>query len=257
MSGAPTPQWLIERLHAGDLAPEQAAQVRARLEAEGGLARLDALRRDDGAFLEAHPPGPALAEIRRRAAPRAPRRPLLAVFIPLAAAGVAVAAVLVLRPSAGRSPTGDLAEEARTKGLSPFLQVHRQRAGLAPEPLADGATARADDVVQLSYVSAGARYGVMVSVDGRGSVTLHWPERPGPAAKLAASHAVPLAHAYQLDDAPSFERFFLVTSSAPFDSGVVMQAARQLVASGRPDRDLLPLPPALEQHALLLVKAAP
>jgi hypothetical protein len=257
VSAAPTPQWLVERLHAGDLAPEQAAQVRARLEAEGGLARLDALRSDDGAFLEAHPPGPALAEIRRRAAPRRARRPLLAFFIPLTAAGVAVAAVLVLRQPAGRSPTGDLGEEEHTKGLSARLQVHRQRPGLAPEPLVDGAPARAGDVVQLSYVSAGAGYGVVVSVDGRGSVTLHWPERPGPAAKLAARHAVPLAHAYQLDDAPAFERFFLVTSSAPFDSGVVAEAARRLVGSGRPDRDLLPLPAALEQHALLLVKVAP
>jgi hypothetical protein len=65
---------------------------------------------------------------------------------------------------------------------------------------------------------------------------------------------VPLPHAYRLDDAPAFERFFLVTSAAPFDAAQAVEAARRLARAPRPERDPLPLPAGLEARALLLVK---
>lgn len=254
MSARQLPEWMVERLRAGDLDPARAAELRARLEAEGGRERLEALERDGREFLEAHPPGPALAEIRRRAAggdprPRPARRTLWA---PLATAAVAAAAVLMVAPRLGSGPEP---EEGRMKGLSARLEVHRQRPGMPPELLADGAVARAGDLVQLSYVSADAPFGAVVSVDGRGAVTLHWPEGGGSAAELEGGHSVPLPHAYRLDDAPTFERFFLVTASAPFDSGVVVEAVRRLFAAGRAADDRLSLPAGLEQRALTLRKA--
>ncbi|WP_242346037.1 hypothetical protein [Anaeromyxobacter terrae] len=253
MSPDRTPEYLVERLHAGDLPPDEAERVRRRLAAEGGERRLHALAREDAAFRDAHPPGPALAEIRRRAAlgapaPRRARRPLL--LVPVAAA-VAVASVVVLRAVSG--PVAPV-EDTRLKGLSARLEVHRSRGGDGAEELRDGAVAREGDLLQLSYVAAGRRFGAVVSVDGRGIVTLHWPEDGGPAAALAQSGAVPLPHAYLLDDAPAFERFFLVTADAPFDTATVVEAARRLAAAGRARQDPLPLPAGLNQHALLLRK---
>lgn len=258
MSPDRVPDYLVERLHAGDLPPDEAARVRGRLEAEKGVRRLEALARDDAAFREAHPPGPALGEIRRRAAlaasaPRpSRRRPLL--LVPIAAA-VAVASALVLHviPSGLLTPRSAI-EDTRLKGLAPRLEVHRSRPDAGPEELRDGAAARAGDLLQLSYVAAGRPFGAVVSVDGRGIVTLHWPEEGGPAAPLAGTGAVPLPHAYLLDDAPGFERFFLVTGAAAFDSATAVEAARRLAASGRAREDPLVLPAGLEQHALLLVK---
>ena len=43
------------------------------------------------------------------------------------------------------------------------------------EELAAGQAARQKDVLQLSYIAADARYGVIFSVDGRGTLTLHLP----------------------------------------------------------------------------------
>jgi hypothetical protein len=254
MSRRRLPDWMVERLRAGDLDPARAAETRARLEAEGGLDRLEALRQDDREFLEARPPGPALAAIRRSAEGREPRphRPRPALWLPIATAAVAGMALLVVRPLTGSGPQ---IEDARLKGLAAHLEIHRQRPGMQPELLADGAIARVGDLVQLSYVSADAPYGAVVSVDGRGSLTLHWPEGGGPAAPLVGGHSVPLPHAYRLDDAPAFERFFLVTASAPFDSGVVVEAARRLAASDRAASDPLFLPAGLEQRALTLRKA--
>ncbi len=257
MSADRMPDYLVERLHAGDLPPDEAARVRRRLEAEGGERRLEELARDDAACREALPPGPALGEIRRRAAlvaaaPRPTRRrPML--LVPVAAA-IAVAGVLVLRVPSGPLAPRSATEDSRLKGLAPRLEVHRSHAGAGPEELRDGAVAREGDLLQLSYVAAGRPFGAVVSVDGRGTVTLHWPEEGGPAARLAQPGAVPLPHAYLLDDAPAFERFFLVTGDAVFDSATVVEAARRLAASGRARDHALALPAGLDQHALLLVK---
>ncbi len=244
-----TPDWLVERLRAGDLPPGEAERVRARLEAEGGLGRLEALRAEDAAFAAAHPPGPALGEIRRRAGLLAPQRPSARrrVILPALAAAAAAAVAVVLLP---RQPGLD----ARLKGMAPHLEVHRQRPGGEPEALPAGAPVRAGDLLQLSYVAAGASYGVVVSVDGRGAVTLHLPEGGGRAAELRRGGAVALAHAYQLDDAPGFERFFLVTGRAPFDASTVVRAARRIAALGAAETAPLDLPPGLAQQAVLLRK---
>jgi hypothetical protein len=244
-----TPEWLVERLHQGDLPPDQASAVQARLADEGGLDRLEALAGDDARFAEAHPPGPAVGEIRRRAAARAGTRPrprrLFLVAVPLAAAA---AAVLALRLPGG----GD--DDFRLKGSAPRLAIHRQAAGADPEALARGAHVRAGDVLQLSVVSAGRPYGVVVSVDGRGVVTRHGPGEGPFAATLPPQGAVPLDHSYRLDDAPAFERFFLVTGSAPFPTEPVLDAVRRLAAEGRARSGAPALPPGLAWSDFVLEK---
>jgi hypothetical protein len=281
VSGTRTPDWILERLHAGDLPPEEAARVRARLAAEErGLARLEALDRDDAAARAAHPPGPALAEIRRRAdlgrprslaralhelralgsrKPGGPRAPSPRWLVPaLAGAAAMVVAVAVLRvPEAAHVSTGVPGETERLKGAGPRLIAHRERPAGKPEELASGARTRAGDVLQLSYVSAGAPYGAILSIDGRGNVTRHWPKAGDAAAPLAAGGAVPLDHAYVLDSAPSFERFFLVTAPAPFPVGAAVSAARRLAAAGAdPARaGPLELPAGLAQTSQLVEKS--
>jgi hypothetical protein len=145
-------------------------------------------------------------------------------------------------------------ETERVKGNGPRLAVARERPGLDAEPLGPGARARAGDVLQLSYLSAGRPYGVVLSIDGRGTVTRHWPESGDGAAPLEARGAVPLAHAYILDDAPGFERFFLVTGNTVFAVQVPLEAARRITSSGAARTAPLGLPAGFEQATLLLEK---
>jgi hypothetical protein len=181
-----TPDWLLERIALGELPPEELAAARARLAEEpGGLERLAKLEADDGATLAKLPPAQVAAEVARRRrvleasrpAPT-PRRwlPALALGVPVAA-GLAALMLFSQRelPQEPRQPQAVLLDTTRTKGLEPKLLLHRQTQG-APEPLADESQARRGDVLQLSYVSAGKRYGAVLSIDGRGSVTLHYPE---------------------------------------------------------------------------------
>ena len=107
----------------------------------------------------------------------------------------------------------------------------------------------------MSNRAAGSTWGLILSVDGRGTVTLHLPREGTRAARLSAESQVLLDLAYELDDAPRWERFYFVTGSAPFDTAPVVDAARRAAASG----DAGP-PPALAlslnvtQSSVLLIK---
>jgi hypothetical protein len=66
---------------------------------------------------------------------------------------------------------------------------------------------------------------------------------------------VRLPSAYELDDAPGFERFFLIASDRPFEVAPVLEAARALAAQPvAARRASLPLAPGLRQTSLALDK---
>jgi hypothetical protein len=107
----------------------------------------------------------------------------------------------------------------------------------------------------MAYFSREPGYGVILSVDGRGRVTLHLPdEHSAGAAPLKGSRLVDVPIGYELDDAPGFERFFLVTAPAPFSVASVMEAAHTLAASVRAPSAPLPLPLTFTQTSLRLDK---
>ena len=249
-----TPQYLVELAAAGELPAAERAAVLARLaREEGGQERLDALPRDDAATLARLPSAAVAAEVERRAGARprpGPGRPRRAWLLVPVLAGLGAASVAVL-PALRSAP--EQADGTRLKGSAPHLVVHRQTAA-GEERLAPGAAARAGDLLQLGYVSAGEAYGVVVSIDGRGEITRHLPADGAGAAPLTAGREVLLPESYRLDDAPAFERFVLVTSPRAFAVSAVLDAARA-VAARRDARDApLPLPPGLAEASLLVVK---
>lgn len=258
-----TPDWLLERIALGELPPEELAAARARLAEEpDGLTRLAALEADTRATLERLPPARVVREVAARAsrkeAPSPSRRlaPAWGLLVP-ALATVALF-VLVLPDTSGDTgpgltASGGTAETTRIKGLAPQLAVHRQAAA-GPERLTDGAPAAAGDVVQLAYVAAGRTHGVILSVDGRGSVTLHAPEGGPESAVLSPSGTHMLPRAYELDDAPEFERFFFVASDAPFALEPVLEAARTLAQGPDARTAPLSLPEGLTQVSFRLEK---
>jgi hypothetical protein len=238
-----TPEWLVERLALGELDAAAAADVRRRLAAEGRdvEVELSALAASTREILETHPPARLAAAVRARAAARAPRRWL--VVAPLALAGVA-ALVLVARP-APRSTNetregGETGlEDVRIKSAAE-VGVYRHRDG---------------DLLQLTYRAPTDAFGVLISIDGRGQVTVHWPEAAALAARLSAKGEVRLPSAYELDDAPAFERFFLVSADAPFPLAPVLDAARALATRPAAARAQgIALPRSLHQTSLTLTK---
>ncbi|SEU00788.1 ActD-like protein [Stigmatella erecta] len=262
-----TPDWLLERIALGELPPEELAAARARLAEEpDGAARLAALEEDTQRTLAQHPPGRVAREVEARAARASRPRPLpeqaprWRPWMPaLALVPVLAAVFLMVRPGPAQPVTGPgepLAEVTRVKGMKPQLGLHRLGAA-GPEPLAEGARAAARDVVQVSYVAAGHRFGAILSLDGRGAVTLHAPEHGLESVPLAPSGTHVLPHAYELDDAPAFERFLFVVSDSPFSLEGIAASARALAASEGARTAPLPLPVGFQQVSFLLKKSAP
>lgn len=277
-------QLQLERLALGELTPREETALRETMRALGldPDEQLAALHASNESILAAHSPQRATAVIERRLADaKAKRRSAWWMAAP-AVAATAVILLLIRGPGGPDDPTGEglptlsgltsgagtgeaedpTGDGIRLKGTESRLVLHRQieaNDGQA-ERLREGQTVSEGDVLQVSYIAAGASHGVIVSIDGRGVTTLHYPlpQDPPTSTRLEQGAAIPLSSAYELDDAPSFERFFFVTSegSAPLSAELVTRAAESLAASPTTARSApLALPPELSQRAFLLEKS--
>jgi hypothetical protein len=259
-SGPPrVPDLILERYRLGEMTPDETAAFERRLHGDAGLRqRLQALEASDEEIRRRYPPAALAADVRQRLEARAKDAPRMAGagFFGLRWRTVAVlAGVLVLFALAGPPLLGPGDESTdRIKGLEPTLLLFRKTPE-GSEPLRDGATARAGDLIRIGYRAAGQLWGVILSVDGRGVVTQHLPRDGAQAARLSAQSQVLLDFAYELDDAPRWERFYFVAGSAPFDATPVIEAARAVMASGAASPPpALPLRMNVKQSSVLLVK---
>ena len=144
-------------------------------------------------------------------------------FITYAAAAVLLAAIVIpaglknSKIAASNAPTerikGNAAAPAST---DPQIKLYRQK-GREIQALNDGDFARSGDVIQITYNAGSDEYGVIFSVDGNGNITRHFPENSWQAAHLEQrNEEIPLDFSYELDNAPDFECFIMVTSKKQF-----------------------------------------
>lgn len=267
------PALLVEQLALGELDEAEARRVREALGDDGdrALARIEASNRE---ILADYPPKKLAADIRRRlereqeAGGRSRRGWMPWVLAPTLVAAAAVAWVMVRTPEDTTLAVDDTHAElvddgqpelTRIKGaVDPHLVIDR-RTSAGHERLGAGEMVGEGDLLQLSYVPAGRREGVIVSIDGAGAVTLHHPAEPEGSPALDEGAEIPLGHSYELDDAPSFERFLFVTRDGqPPAVDEVLRAAEQLARDPKRAREgTLELPgEGWEQHALILNKAS-
>jgi hypothetical protein len=253
------PDLVLERYHLGEMPPDESAAFERRLHGDEELRRrLLILKASDEEIRRRYPADVMGAQVRRRleAGAKDVPRAAGAGFFGLrwrtvaVLAGVLVLVVLVGPPLLG--PGDDPGD--RVKGLDPTLLLFRKTPE-GSEPLKDGAAARAGDLIRIGYRAAGQRWGVIVSVDGRGVVTQHLPRDGAHAVRLSTESQALLDSAYELDDAPRWERFYFVAGSAPFDTAPVIEAVNGVAASGAAGPPpALPLRMAVKQSSVLLIK---
>lgn len=183
------------------------------------------IEKSNQAILEAYPPQFMAAKIRSAAEKKQTEAPhsgkgsagsavqkTLFRWAPLAAAA---ALLLFFVPwSQMQDLTGSGSSE-RLKGGEPRFSVYRQTND-QPELLTDQAVVRRGDRLQLSFTVFAPVQGALVSLDGRGMITVHHPTRGQKSEKLDTGEVF-LPYSYILDDAPDFEKFFFITSPRPFD----------------------------------------
>jgi hypothetical protein len=250
--GKPVSDWRLERLAQGELDEAGARDIEGKLGKEETAARLERLAASNQEILRRLPPEVIGSVVRRRLQERRPRRALwMMAVVPVAMA----AGVWAVSPRFATSPSDP--DDTRVKGDTRLLAYRAAAPGARPTKLGQAAKVRPHDVLQLAYTAGAARYGTVLSVDGRGVVTQHLPVNAASAAPLAAGGETSLPRSYELDDAPGFERFFFITAARPFSVPQVLDAARTLARDGDARRQALPLAPELSQQSLLLEKVQP
>ncbi len=220
-----------ERVALGEITPDE-------LTAEE-RERVDAIVASNAAILEHLPPAGVRREVERRrviANKKKKRWPI--VLVPAFAAAAALALVFV-----GEAPT------ERTKGDA-RLVVHEKTATGIVQVRAGDALQRGA-LLQVGYTPGGTGYGAVVSIDGRGVVTLHWPASPSAWSPTVEPEGGTLPSAYELDDAPRFERFFLVTCAERFLARDVVEAAESLED---PEQGTLAVKDGCRSHSLAFEK---
>jgi hypothetical protein len=240
------PDLVLERYRLNELPEASARAVEHMLAADPALrARLAALDVSD-------------ADIRARYSrliaihdKRAPSRRLILRLLAAATLAATGLLVFVALPHTTQNPD----DGNRIKGTAaarPALAIYR-RTSSGSERLEDGAVVRAGDLLRVGYTSAGRSYGVILSIDGRGAVTMHLPPDGNASVSLAQGAATTLLdRAYELDAAPKVERFYFITGARPFEVAPIVAAVR--AARGAPET--LSLPAGLEQATFAIQKEA-
>ena len=109
----------------------------------------------------------------------------------------------------------DVDNGTRIKGMTAGLEVWKKMGDSAVQMVNLG-EAREGDEIQLRYRVPQKCFGMLFSMDGNGTVTMHMGEG-NHAVELKPGKMTTLPFAYKLDNAPKFEKFFLLTSGEMFE----------------------------------------
>jgi hypothetical protein len=148
----------------------------------------------------------------------------------------------------------DTVDTTRIKGDERQLYIYRKK-HYSIELLKNGAKAYKNDLIQIAYRSVIDPFVVIFSIDGRGTVTFHYPKNETESAMIPGNKKVFLQNAYELDDSPKFERFFLITSKNKPDIDKILKSANDLARY--PERALknnLKLEDSMNQISITLEK---
>lgn len=241
-------QNMIEDCRAG--AEELFDRIPPRQFAEGLLERQKNEDKEDSR-LRIEPSSNRAARSRRRPGQIGGHWPVTRI-LPIAAAAVFAVLVGILATYPSLQPGSDAPVE-RIKGMEPALNIYRAE-GEQARLLEDRDRAREYDLLQLEYNAAGYPYGVIISIDGRGTVTLHYPTAATRPPELN-SGSVLLPYSYQLDDAPEFERFFFLVSQEEFSLQRVLESAEEMASGRNQGRyGTLELPAGIKQYSITILK---
>ena len=233
------PDWKLERYLTGDLPDSEMREIR-EMEATDEIfaGRVKMMREDNRAILKKMP----FERLSERLDAMPARRGAGAGFngagnivnfkvVKFATAAALVLAVVsvvlfsqreVVSPATdGGAQVMDVAMvdsqdegDTRIKGLDARIEVWKKTADSAVQ-MSNLDEAREGDEIQLRYSVPEKCFGMLLSMDGNGTVTMHMGEG-NKAIALEPGKMTTLPFAYKLDNAPKFEAFYLLTSRDTF-----------------------------------------
>jgi len=254
--------FLLERYHLGEVTPEEKLHVERTLGEPALAASLAELDRADREFFNKFPAvvPSAFGAWHQRGAGRSFSRRIPPLVWGLSAAALALLLPLFVFRSFIPATYDDRPKGTSGTNYSAELSVYLKGNSSGEEiKLPDQAGIQAGNTVQLAYQiqgdASGERYGVIFSIDGRSSVTLHYPYTAGQSTQLVSGKAVPLEEAYTLDDAPDYEIFFFVIGDKPLETQDILNKAKNLAGqiAGNPQRAQRQGSAAFKDHGLKII----
>lgn len=257
--------WELERYLLGELPSSRMKEIAKLIQEDHDLKKkISLLKKTNAEIIKQNPPETMLpgimqiyeknrqqSRIREKANPVSLKRLLYGT--PVLAAVLILVFVVYLRDGTAPVHNRIKGEESLDFSKTQIL-IYRENRGEV-ELLKSGDKTKAGDLIQLGYIPAGKIYGVIFSIDGNGVVTLHYPEKTDSSTLLNQEKKNLLTSAYELDNAPDFERFFFITAEEEIDVTKIIIQAEELAGSSQLSKTKdLDLPESYQQFSILLKK---
>lgn len=238
------PDILLERLSLGELDKKEEETIMKRLEEAGEMSRLEEIKLSSKEILRKYPSEKIVSNIKERYRVESIKEEidknkrkkmfLKQVFIIAPAITAALVAILILGPGIKvqvdngieNTDGGVIIDGNRVKD-GPKLFIFRKKT-TGEEKMRHNSIVSAGDTLQLAYASGEYKYGIIFSVDGSGYITLHYPYNKSNSLKLDSGEKTFLNDAWELDDAPDFERFFFIVSDGEMVTDNILKKASVL-----------------------------
>ena len=222
------PDWKLERYLTGDLPEGEMSEIRELEKTDEVFARRVKMLREDNAAILRKMPFERLAEKMdaRDCGAERKNNVIHFGFVKFAAAAALVLAVVSVALFSQREVVPDAGAQAmdvamaaqddgtRIKGMDARMEIWKKTGDSAVQML-NLDEAREGDEIQLRYSVPEKCFGLLFSMDGNGTVTMHMADG-SQAVALEPGKMTTLPFAYKLDNAPKFEKFFLLTSQKNF-----------------------------------------
>ena len=228
------PDWKLERYLTGDLPAAEMREIRELEKTDEIFANRVKLMREDNAAILRKMPFERLSEkldaMPGRSGSAGNTVRVNFKLVKFAAAAALVLAVVsvalfsqreVMAPATDGAQVMDVAmvdvqdDGTRIKGMDARMEIWKKTGDSAVQML-NLDEAREGDEIQLRYSVPEKCFGLLFSMDGNGTVTMHM-ANGSQAVALEPGKMTTLPFAYKLDNAPKFEKFFLLTSRAAFE----------------------------------------
>jgi hypothetical protein len=233
--------WELERYLLGELPPSRMAEITKLAHQDSDIKKeIDHLSQANAEILRRNPSETMLPGIlrkyeedRRREQTREKARFItikrLIYTTPVLASALVLLFIVFMKDGAAPDYTRVKGEESLDFRKTQIVIYKKNDSEITL--LKNGDQVRAGDLLQLAYIPAGKIYGVIFSIDGNGVVTLHHPERESGSSILKQEKKNLLSSAYELDNAPDFERFFFITAMEEIEVQSVINKAEELALS--------------------------
>jgi hypothetical protein len=234
---------MLERYRLGELNPEDRATVENALISDTSVRLLlDELETSDQELRLRYP----VLKVRQISSKQFSAKNLrVPMLIAAAMLCVFLPAFIVLQNIPGISNRFATVQDdfltERPKGeISAGSELFIYQKGVSEPLVSNQAVLQEGHTIQLAYLTpAGSDYyGIIFSVDGRSTVTMHYPYRRGQSSLLVSGRRTLLNRAFILDDAPDYEVFVFLVSAEPLNTETVLREA-QIIAENSETAEMI------------------